>query len=241
MIGLSKVLVVDESKTSRETICSVLSAHCDQVIEATGISDAHRALESESDISLVLCEACLRDGDAGDLLLDVATLSGARPPVVVVSTRPDENESKRMVELGATAYLAKPISFLDLSRALKSSRQKLPKAAARIHRQALGTALVLDDIGSTEGRRDVVSHMVWDIQDISVSGAFLETRGPVERGRELSLGIVLGGQMLRVLARVIRLQEPSWGHVAGIGVAFLEFEEGAQQQLKDFIAAHARR
>jgi hypothetical protein len=87
----------------------------------------------------------------------------------------------------------------------------------------------------------VVSHVLWDIHDISLSGAFLETRGPVRTGRELSLGIVLDGQMLRVQARVMRVQEPCWEHVAGIGVAFVEFEDGARQTLADFVARQAGR
>jgi len=241
MIGLSKVLVVDESKASRETLCSVLSAHCDRVIEATGIGDAHHVLASESDLSLVLCEACMHDGDAGDLLLEIATMPAPRPPVVIIASRASEEEARRADQLGAIAYLAKPIAFLDLSRALKRSRQKLPEVAPRVHRIPLGTALVLDESGGGDSRREVVSHVLWDIHDISASGAFLETRGPVRVGKELSLGLVLDGQMLRVQARVMRLQEPCWEHVAGVGVAFLEFDPDAREQLEAFVARHAGR
>lgn len=240
MIGLSKVLVVDESKSSRETLASVLSAHCDQVIEAEGIGEAHRVLEVESSISLVLCEAVLNDGDAGDLLTDIATIAGNKPSVVVIASRPSQDEAQRVTDLGAVAYLAKPISFIDLSRALKRSKKALPEVAQRVHRRPLGTALVLDDVQDGDRRREIASHVLWDIHDISVSGAFLETRGPVRAGRELSLGIVLDGQMIRVQARVIRLQEPSWDHVAGVGVAFLEYEDGAEDQIKAYISKHGR-
>ena len=241
MSGLTKVLVVDESKSSRETLASVLSAHCEQVIEAASVADAHRVLESESAISLVLCEAVLGDGDAGDLLMDVATLAGTKPTVIVVATRPNEDEAKRAQELGAAAYLTKPISYIDLSRVLKRSQKSQPKVAQRVHRKPLGTVLVLDDEGAGDRRREIASHVLWDIHDISVSGAFLETRGPVRPGREFALGVVLDGQMLRVQARVIRMQEPSWDHVAGIGVAFLDFSEGAREQLEAFIKRSGKR
>jgi CheY-like chemotaxis protein len=240
MIGLTRVLIVDESKSSRETLSSVLSAHCEQVIEADGIAEAQNLVERTGGLSLVLCEAVLNDGDAGDLLMAIATLPGAKPPVVVVSSRASEDEARRMADLGAVAYLAKPISFIDLSRALKRSRQKLPDVALRVHRRPLGTALVLDDASGGDRRREVASHVLWDIYDISVSGAFLETRGPVQPGRELSLGVVLDGQMLRIQARVIRMQEPSWEHVAGVGVAFLGFEDGARTELETYIARYAR-
>jgi CheY-like chemotaxis protein len=241
MHGLTKVLVVDESKSSRETLCSVLSAHCEQVIEATGIADAHRQLESTSGFSLVVTEAVLTDGDAGDLLMEVGTLSGPKPAVVVVASRPSPDEAKRVVELGALAYLAKPISFLDLSRVLKRAKKDLVEVAPRIVRKSLGTALVLEEDGAKgDRRREVASHVLWDIHDISATGAFLETRGPVRPGRELALGIVLEGQMLRVRVRVVRLQQPSWEHVSGIGVAFLDFEDGAKQELERFVAKHAK-
>jgi len=188
----------------------------------------------------VLCEAMQNDGDAGDLLMALATLPGRKPPMVVVASRASEDEARRMQELGAVAYLAKPISFIDLSRALKRSRRKLPEVATRIHRRPLGTALLLDDEGAGDRRREVASHVLWDIHDISASGAFLETRGPVRLGRELNLGIVLDGQMLRVQARVVRIQEPTWEHVAGIGVAFLEFEPDARAELEAYIARNAR-
>lgn len=240
MIGLTRVLIVDESKSSRETLSSVMSAHCEHVIEAAGIGEAQRLIEEIDGLSLVLCEAVLNDGDAGDLLMAVATRPGSKPPMVVVASRASEDEARRMQELGAIAYLAKPISFIDLSRALKRSRQQLPEVATRIHRRPLGTALVLDDDKGGDRRREVASHVLWDIHDISATGAFLETRGPVRPGRELNLGIVLDGQMLRVQARVVRLQEPSWEHVAGVGVAFLEFEPAARAELETYIARNAR-
>jgi CheY-like chemotaxis protein len=217
----------------------VLSAHCEQVLEAEGIGEAHRIVGSEAGLSLVLCEASLGDGDAGDLLVDVATRAGDRPPVIVIAARGSEDESKRMLDLGAAAYLTKPISFLDVSRAVKRGRQKLPQVARRIHRRPLGTALVLDEATGDDRRREIVSHVLWDIHDISTSGAFLETRGPVSPGQELSLGLVLDGQMLRVHARIMRQQEPCWEHAAGIGVAFLAFEDGARQQLEAFVERHA--
>ncbi len=77
MIGLSKVLVVDQSKSSRETLCSVVSAHCEEVIEAEAIGPASELIESAAGLSLVLCEDSLSDGDPGDLLMTLGTIEGA--------------------------------------------------------------------------------------------------------------------------------------------------------------------
>ncbi len=239
MIGLSKVLVVDQNKSSRETLCSVLSAHCQEVIEVDGIGRASELIESGAGLSLVLCENALSDGDPSDLLMAIGTVHGAKPALVVIATRPNQEEARRFQELGAIAYLARPISFIDLARVLKSSRQKLPEVAQRAHRRPLGTALVLDSQGRGDSRCEVSSNLLWDIHDVSVTGAFLESRGPLEPGHELSLGVVLDGQMLRVQACVIRSQEPSWEHVAGVGVAFLEFAPGAREEIQSFVARNA--
>lgn len=239
MIGLDKVLVVDDSKIARDTLCSILAAHCDEVIEADGVCGATEILKSRAGLSLVICESSLSDGDPGDLLMALGDIEGDKPNLVVIASRPDEEEARRFEQLGATAYLSKPISFVDLSRALRASNQRLPEVTRRIHSKPVGTALVFDDEGSGDSRCEVATHLIWDIDDLSVTGAFLETHGPVRLGRELSLGIVLESEMVRVQAQVVRLLEPSWDHVSGIGVTFIGFAPGEREKLEAFIARRA--
>jgi Tfp pilus assembly protein PilZ len=79
----------------------------------------------------------------------------------------------------------------------------------------------------------------WEIDDLSVGGAFLETRGPLAVGRELELALLVDDSRFRVRARVVRVQEPSWEHVAGVGVTFLQFEEGDREALATLIDGYS--
>jgi hypothetical protein len=75
----------------------------------------------------------------------------------------------------------------------------------------------------------------WDLYDISTSGAFIETRGPLPVGSELHLEIIFGKESVRALARVVRVQEPSWMHVGGVGIVFLEIDPASRRILEDFV------
>jgi Tfp pilus assembly protein PilZ len=70
--------------------------------------------------------------------------------------------------------------------------------------------------------------MAWDVYNLSIEGAFLETKGPLPVGEELELLLQLAGGKVRVRARVVRVQEPSWLNIAGVGVAFVEPSEEAE-------------
>jgi hypothetical protein len=76
------------------------------------------------------------------------------------------------------------------------------------------------------------------ISDISVSGAFLESRGEMPIGHELDLDLRLdSGAVLHVLAMVVRVQYPDWGTVGGVGVTFIDLSERSRKTLVDFVEA----
>ena len=75
----------------------------------------------------------------------------------------------------------------------------------------------------------------WDLYDVSTTGAFIETRGPLPVGAELLLEIIFGKESVRCTARVVRVQEPCWMHVGGVGVVFTEIEAASRRLLEDFV------
>jgi hypothetical protein len=76
------------------------------------------------------------------------------------------------------------------------------------------------------------------ISDISVSGAFLESRGEMPIGHELVLDLHLdSGAVVHVLAMVVRVQYPDWGRVGGVGVTFIDLPERFRKTLADFVDA----
>jgi hypothetical protein len=99
--------------------------------------------------------------------------------------------------------------------------------ARRVRRRTLGRAI----------RDDPVAESAWSIRDVSISGAFLETNASIPVGSELELALVFGTAVIHVTARVIRIQEPGWGRVGGVGIEFTRFRGDAQQFLESYIAA----
>jgi hypothetical protein len=98
--------------------------------------------------------------------------------------------------------------------------------ARRRRRRSLGTACV------TRSRQ---AHRV---VDISVSGALLETDGEIPIGQLIELDLVLDTtRQARVVAKVIRIQEPAWGVVGGVGVAFTQYEGDSVSVIEQYVTA----
>jgi CheY-like chemotaxis protein len=226
-IRFDKVLVIDDSALLRDVVTAGLSPHCGEVLTAEDCASARRQVAEHSDLSLILCDVMLPDGSGLDLLREFAPASGAKPDVMLMTARPVPSDAATARLHGAAGYLAKPISLRDIVAELQKSEGK-KTAAPRLRVSPLGQAVPLGKIGlpSDEG--------IWksfSIRDMSTTGAFLETPGPLEVGTMLDLCIDFGGSRARVLARTVRTQEPDWGIPGGVGVSFREFESGSREIL----------
>ena len=99
--------------------------------------------------------------------------------------------------------------------------------ARRVRRRTLGRAI----------RDDPIAESAWGIRDVSISGAFLETHAPIPVGSELELALVFGTAVIHVTARVVRVQEPAWGQVGGVGIEFTRLRGDSRQFLESYVAA----
>ena len=236
ILRLSKVLVVDGSVALRQSLETILSAHCEEVLTASGCREGKQKVAEHPDLSLVLSDVVLPDGDGFEVLEYVASLDEAKPQVILLSGRRMEEDATRAVEAGAIGFLAKPISFRDISRVLRQTERATWNAARAVRRRSLGSAFLIDSRTKADPRREELSHLAWDIRDVSINGAFLETNGPVPVGTRLDLALLFFGTvMARVRAEVVRLQEPSWAHVGGVAVVFKDFDEGSKELLEGYI------
>lgn len=76
----------------------------------------------------------------------------------------------------------------------------------------------------------------YGIVNISSSGALLETEGEIRVGQMLDLDFSLDDETsARVTARVVRVQQPTWGLVGGVGVAFTGFEGPSREIIKRYV------
>ncbi len=235
MLGLSKVLVVDGSAAFRESLETILKYHCEEVLITSGCREGEQKIAEHPDLSLVISDVVLPDGDGFEVLEYVASLDDAKPQVILLSGRRVEEDARRAVDAGAIGCLAKPVSFREISRLLRQT-QASGIATRAVRRKSLGKALLIDPRTKAAPRREERSHLAWDIRDVSITGAFLETTGPVPVGTRLDLALLFFGTVtVRVGAEVVRLQEPSWAHVGGVAVVFKDFDEGSKELLEGYI------
>jgi len=230
VIRFHKILVVDDSTVLREMLSAILSPHSREIVTAEDCAATRRRLLEHRDLALVLCDVILPDGTGFDLLGEILAFGPPKPDVILMTARPDREDARRAREAGAAGYLAKPICFRSIIDVLHQAEGRRV-AAPRVRRRPLGRAYLVGSLADASATAVRTAPKSWDIRDMSTSGAFLETPGPIEVGTLLDLCIDFGDSRARVLARIARVQEPDWGLVAGVGITFREFDGGSRELL----------
>lgn len=116
-----RALVVDDSLTARKVLVKKLQALGITSIEASDGMEALERLRSER-VDFVFTDLDMPRLGGIELLSDIQSQKYTTAPVVIVSSRDDDEFRSRAVELGAAAYLNKPIeheSFMHLMEGLQ--------------------------------------------------------------------------------------------------------------------------
>jgi CheY-like chemotaxis protein len=238
VVRITKALVVDDSRVLRDMLSAVMSPHCGGVVTAADCAQARQRLREHRDFTLVLCDVILPDGDGFEILKEICALDAPRPEVILMTGHPDREDARRARAIGAIGYLSKPISFRDITEVVRDAEGKR-KAAPRVRRRPLGRAYVTTPATGGDATAVDGPEKVWEIHDMSTSGAFLETNGPIEVGAVLDLYLDFGRSQARVRAQTVRLQFPDWGCLGGVGIAFRDFDAGSRELLASHLAAVA--
>ena len=109
------VLVVEDEAEIREFASTVVELEGYRVLQ-TGDADEGMRLLKENQVSLVLLDLRLTNGDGWAILEQLKKerkLSSI--PVVVFTALAATSQKRRAQEAGATAYLVKPLSYVELS------------------------------------------------------------------------------------------------------------------------------
>jgi len=229
MEGVGTILVLDRSATGRETLRTLLMPHCRRAIPAATLAEGLDHVTADDSIGLVLCDAVLPERGAFRLLDRVKEMPAKRPHVILISPWWIPADAERAAQSGALGYITRPISLRDIARLWKSAISDAPSHQPRTQRRPLAKVWQL------EGGEQDRYLMSWDLYDVSATGAFIETRGPLRVGAVLELEIIFGKQVVRTRAEVMRVQEPSWMHVGGVGVRFIELDAEGQRLIEDFV------
>lgn len=228
-VGFEGILVADGSEIVRHLVRRLLAPHARAVHAAANVDEALE-VAARGACEVVLADVTLPGGGAVELLRQLARVPDPRPGVVAMSLRPCVEEECRLSVAGALGYLEKPIAHRNLARIFKALACRIDGASAeRLHCHSPLRAVVIDENG-----RDAVS---WEVRDWSDSGAFLLTQAPLPVGSQLRLELRSGPIHCSVCAEVIRVQEPAWGRLPGVAVAF---RRGDALQMERLGALRAR-
>ncbi len=222
---LQTVLVVDPSIVARALLVRMMKPHCDLAVAASGTEDAQRVLRTYSDLSLIILES----GEQGLELLEHLRALETRPATLVIASHPTAQDETQALLLGAIGYLPKPISLKAILRALRGSERAMVPTLPRARSQPLAHVVVVDPDSK-------VPQVIWDIHDMSASGALITSHMPLPPGTQLQLLLQIGEEEIPLEAEVVRPQEPAWDHVPGVGVSFRFAEDSQRRRLEDFLS-----
>lgn len=111
-----KVLVVDDSHTTRSLLRDYLRRHLYQVLEAVDAEAALQTLREHSDVSLVLADYGMPGMDGAQMTSAIRRLyTHTRLAIVGISVQQDKTMTPRFLKAGADDYLQKPFTFEEFT------------------------------------------------------------------------------------------------------------------------------
>lgn len=123
------ILIVEDDDGDRDMLVVALQTICRNVRTASTLADALREC-AESQPDLVLLDLGLPDGDGADLLRRLRVVAAA--PVIVLSSRRDEDDKVALLDAGADDFVTKPCGSDELlARVRGQLRRSATSAAAR--------------------------------------------------------------------------------------------------------------
>jgi len=210
-----------------EALGQILRPHFATMLFANSYQDALQQLQENPSTDIIISDVVLPDGNGFKLLEHVANAPDPKPRVLLITGRYSEADRERAVSLGAIGYLKKPIFIEDVRARLAAS----PPPEGRATRcRTLATIWLVDP-----SRRERL--LAFNLHDISMTGARLDTAGPFSIGTELEFEIAFNdeGDAIRARGTVVRVDKPSWLGAGGTAVHFdwVESPEKLSQLLGD--------
>lgn len=128
----AKVLVVDDHPDIRELITLLLNKMGCQVVAVSSGYEALEVAAQQRDFKLVLLDIQMPEFDGMQTLVNLRAL-GCKVPVIALTANNTRREIDHYLELGFSAYLAKPVDREDFSQTLAHYLQVNLTAETVIH------------------------------------------------------------------------------------------------------------
>jgi two-component system, cell cycle response regulator DivK len=123
------ILVVDDHELNLKLLTCVLELEGHDVIGATSLDDAHRAIKQEPP-ALVVLDLNLPDGDGLDLARAIKSDGGSDCPVLACTGDALGEDRDRALKAGCDDYVTKPIDTRDFAQLVASLLPDRPARAA---------------------------------------------------------------------------------------------------------------
>jgi len=140
---MTRVIVIDDSKVIRNAARKMLGVEFDVVTAEDG-EDGWAQIQRDATIQVVFTDLVMPGMNGYELLRDIRTAADARtralPVIVVTGIEDDEVARVRALELGATDFITKPFTTIDLlarARAHASHQRETSELRAQTTRDAL--------------------------------------------------------------------------------------------------------
>lgn len=114
-----RLLLVEDDKALRSTLCATLRAEGYTVIEAGSVAQARHALAHQPP-ELIILDLGLPDAD-GMTLLGILRAARDLTPVIVLTARGEEAAKVTALDLGADDYVTKPFGTAELLARIRSA------------------------------------------------------------------------------------------------------------------------
>lgn len=118
--GKTTILIVEDDRLTARVLADLLASPARTVLIASSAAEATRLIRAH-DVSLILLDLVLPDGDGRDLLTRIRTTPATRVvPVMVITARTDDMSHSECFALGADALLPKPVQPSVLQAAVSA-------------------------------------------------------------------------------------------------------------------------
>ena len=116
----AKILVVDDEPANVDILETRLSAHGYEIVTAADGAEALALVESERP-DLILLDVQMPRIDGFEVCRRIQS-RGAPLPVIFLTSNADDAHRREGTEAGATAYLSKPFSPIELLNSIQRTR-----------------------------------------------------------------------------------------------------------------------
>lgn len=115
-----KVLVADDSETMRMFILFNLIKALPgvQIIEAVNGLDAIEKLKNQ-DVDLILTDMNMPELDGAGIIRAVRNAFNRKTPIIIITTKGEQKDRERGMQLGANAYITKPLNPLEFRETVR--------------------------------------------------------------------------------------------------------------------------